>query len=490
MYASPRELRSGDDHMRLAILALAVALGGCASPPASPPIVAQTTTPSAFPDDAALLALIKARVDEGRAAGIVLGVMDADGSTRVVAYGDPGPGAQPLSANSVFEIGSISKVFTATALADMAQKGEVKLDDPVQLYAPAGLTMPTRNGKQITLGSLAEQNSGLPRLPGNLKPADMSNPYVDYHAEQLNAFLSGYTLTRDPGETYEYSNLGVGLLGYVLAAKAGVTYEELIAQRIVKPLGMTMTGQKLSPQMQAALAKGHNAAGAVVPLWDQDVTAGAGALRSSMTDMLKFLDANLGAPKTDLERAMRFAQTPSATARGPKIGLNWHTEVSPSGTEIVWHNGGTGGYGSYIGLDQKRGVGVVLLANTSGVPQDIAIHLIDPSSPLTPKPAPPVQRTEISLPIETLSKFNGAYAMDSTPTFQLTITVEDGVLIVSPTGQGKIPAFPEAELPNGGLKVFHKEVDAQITFTPAADGKPAYLTLHQNGQNMRFTKLP
>lgn len=477
--------------MRGVWLAAAIALAGCASPPPAPtPAAAQAAAPSAFPDDAALLALIKARVDDGRAAGIVLGVMDADGSTRIVAYGDPGPGAQPLSANSVFEIGSISKVFTATALADMAQKGEVKLDDPAQLYAPVGLALPTRNGKQITLRSLAEQNSGLPRLPGNLKPADMSNPYVDYHAAQLNDFLSGYTLTRDPGELYDYSNLGVGLLGHLLATKAGVTYEELIAQRIAKPLGMTMTGQALTPPMQAALAKGHNAAGEVAPVWDQDVLAGAGALRSNMTDMLKFLDANLGPPKNDFERAMRLAQTPSSTARGPKIGLNWHTEVTRSGTEIVWHNGGTGGYGTYIGLDQKRGVGVVLLANTSGVPQDIAIHLLDPASPLTPKPAPPLQRTEITVPIETLSKFNGVYAMDDTPTFQLTITVEHGVLIVSPTGQGKIPAFPEAEIPGGGLKVFHKEVDAQITFTPSEGGKPAYLLLHQNGRSMRFTKLP
>lgn len=472
--------------MRADLLVLAFALSACASPPPASTPATTATAPSVFPDDAALLALIKARVDDGRAAGIVLGVMDADGSTRVVAYGDPGSGAQPLSANSIFEIGSISKVFTATALADMAQKGEVKLDDPVQLYAPAGLNMPARNGKQITLRSLAEQNSGLPRLPANLKPADMSNPYVDYHAAQLNAFMSGYTLTRDPGELYEYSNLGVGLLGYVLAAKAGVTYEDLIAQRILKPLGMTMTGQKLTPQMEAALAKGH---GAVVPLWDQDVLAGAGALRSNMTDMLKFLDANLGPPTNDLERAMRLAQTPSATARGPKIGLNWHTEVTRSGAEIVWHNGGTGGYGTYIGLDQKRGVGVVLLANTSGVPQDIAIHLLDPASPLTPKPAPPVQRTEIAAPIETLTKFTGVYAMDDTPTFELTITVENGILIVFPTGQGKIPAFPEAEIPGGGLKVFHKEVDAQITFTPAEDDKPADLLLHQNGRSMRFTKL-
>ncbi|RYZ00636.1 MAG: serine hydrolase [Alphaproteobacteria bacterium] len=476
--------------MRVTFLAAVIALSACASPgpaPATIPAPAITKAERVFPDDAALLALIKARVDDGRAAGIVLGVMEADGSTRVIAYGDPGPGAQPLSANSVFEIGSITKVFTSTVLADMVQKGEVKLDDPVQTYAPAGLTLPARNGKQITLRSLSEQNSGLPRMPTNFAPADMTNPYVDYGATQLNAFLSGHELTRDPGETFEYSNLGVGLLGHVLATKAGMGYEALVTQRILKPLNMTMTGQTLSPSMQAALAKGHGPTGELAANWDMDVLAGAGGLRSNMTDMLKFLDANLGEPKNDLERAMRMAQQPSSTAKGPKIGLNWITQDMPGGAKIVWHNGGTGGYGTYMGLDQKRGVGVVLLANTSGVPQDIAMHLLDPASPLTPKP---VEHTEIAVPTEKLMKFVGVYAMDAQPDFQLKILVENDQIIVAPTGQGQIRAFPEGETPDGGLKVFHKVVDAQITFTPATDGKAAYLTLHQNGQNMKATKLP
>ncbi|MFT3723678.1 MAG: serine hydrolase [Hyphomonadaceae bacterium] len=440
---------------------------------------------SAFPSDAEMLAMIKARVDDGRAAGIVLGVMDADGTTRIVAYGDPGPDAQPLSANTVFEIGSITKTFTSTILADMTQKGEVKLDEPVQTYAPAGLLMPTRNGKQITLRNLAEQNSGLPRMPGNFAPANPANPYADYDATRLHDFVSHYSLTRDPGETFEYSNLGLGLLGHVLSNRAGVSYEQLVTQRILKPLDMTMTGVTLTPAMQAALAKGHNPTGALAANWDLDALAGAGALRSSMIDMLKYLDANVGPPKNDLERAMRLAQEPSSKAAGPKIGLNWITQTTKGGHEIIWHNGGTGGYGSYIGFDQKRGVGVVLLANTSGAPEDIAIHLLDPAMPLVPKAPPPVQHTEIKLPVETMLKYTGVYALDETPTFKLTITVENGVMIVEPTGQGKIEAFPESP-----TKFFHKVVDAQLTFSPAADGKPAFLTLHQAGMDHRATKLP
>ena len=464
--------------MRRILLAAALAAAACASPPQTP------ATPSAFPDNAALLAMLKARIDDGRATGIVLGVMDADGSSRVVAYGDPGPGAPALDANSVFEIGSITKVFTSTILADMAMKGEVKLDVPAQTYAPASMVLPTRGGKAITLLNLSEQNSGLPRMPGNFNPADPANPYADYGAAQLSDFVSHYKLTRDPGETFEYSNLGVGLLGHLLSTKAGVSYEQLVAQRILKPLNMTMTGVKLSPPMKAALAKGHDPSGALAANWDLDVLAGAGALRSNMTDMLKFLDANVGPPKDDLERAMRLAQQPSSKAAGPKIGLNWITQTTKSGYDIVWHNGGTGGYGAYIGFDQKRGVGVVLLANTPGAPEDIAIHLLDPGMPLVPKPPPPVQHTEIKLPIETMMKYTGVYALDETPTFRLTITVENGVMIVEPTGQGKIEAFPESE-----TTFFHKVVDAQITFALAADGYPASLILHQNGADHKATKV-
>lgn len=476
--------------MRVTFLAAAFTLAACASPPPAdtPQIASETAkTEHVFPDDAALLALIKSRVDDGRAAGIVLGVMEADGSTRVVAYGDPGPGAQPLSANSVFEIGSITKVFTSTVLADMAQKGEVKLDDPVQMHAPPGLNVPARNGKQITLRSLAEQNSGLPRMPSNFEPADPANPYADYRAAQLNAFLAGYELKRDPGETFEYSNLGVGLLGHILATKAGTSYEALVTQRILTPLGMTMTGQTLSPAMRAALVKGHAPTGELAANWDMDVLVGAGGLRSNMTDMLKFLDANLGEPKNDLERAMRMAQQPTSTASGPKIGLNWIAQDMPGGAQVVWHNGGTGGYGTFIGLDQKRGVGVVLLANTSGVPQDIAMHLFDPTLPLTPKPA---THTEITVPAETLAKFAGVYAMEVQPDFKLKVVVENGQMIISPTGQESIRVFPEAETSDGGLKVFYKEVDAQITFTPASNGQAAYLTLHQNGRDLKAPKLP
>jgi CubicO group peptidase (beta-lactamase class C family) len=317
----------------------------------------------------------------------VVGLLDADGRSRIVAYGDAGPGQPPLDGNSVFEIGSITKVFTATVLADMVVKGEVKLDDPVQKYLPPAVHMPERNGKVITLATLSEQNSGLPRLPANMRPADAQNPYADYTVQQMYDFLSGYTLTRDPGAQYEYSNLGVGLLGHVLALCAKQSYEEMMTARVLKPLHMDHTAITLSPWMKQHLALGHNAAGALTKNWDLPTLAGAGALRSTTNDMLEFVDANLHTERKPLGAAMALAQQVRAPVRGNmSIGLNWHILALPKDT-IVWHNGGTGGYRTFIGFSPVTHLGVVVLTNSGGTgSDDLGFHLLNDTIPLAPAP--------------------------------------------------------------------------------------------------------
>jgi D-alanyl-D-alanine-carboxypeptidase/D-alanyl-D-alanine-endopeptidase len=211
------------------------------------------------------------RVDEGRkAVGIVVGAIDA-GGRQVVARGKVALDRnQEPDGDTVFEIGSLTKVFTSLALADMIERGEVKPDDPVGKFLPPGVKVPSRNGRQITLLDLSMQISGLPRLPDNLAPADPMNPYADYGAAKLSEFLSHYTLTRDIGEKYEYSNLGAGLLGYALARKAGMSYEELVRRRILDPLGMTSTSITLSADQKKRLAAGYNAGLEPAKNWDFD----------------------------------------------------------------------------------------------------------------------------------------------------------------------------------------------------------------------------
>src|SRR5580698_4434980 len=223
------------------------------------------------------------RIDrQKQAVGIVVGVIEPAGR-RVVAYGSLAKGdPRTLDGDTIFEIGSISKVFTSLLLADMVNRKEVTLDDPAAKYLPENVKMPERNGKSITLLDLSTHTSGLPGLPSNLKPKDSRNPYADYSVDDLYQFLSGYTLPRDPGSEFEYSNLGAGLLGHLLAYRGGTDYESLIGIRITRPLGMPDTGITLSPSIRQRMATGHNAI--LAPVANSDLPtplAGAGALRSS-----------------------------------------------------------------------------------------------------------------------------------------------------------------------------------------------------------------
>jgi CubicO group peptidase (beta-lactamase class C family) len=353
---------------------------------------------------------------------------------------------------------------------------------PAQRYAPPGLTLPTRNGKEITLELLATQRSGLPRLPSNMKPADPSNPYADYTVAQLHEFVSNYELPRDPGASYEYSNLGLGLLGHILASRAGKSYEQLVSERILSPLGMNMSGIALTPKMRESLVVGHDQAGNPVGMWDLPVLAGAGALRSTANDMLTFLDANMGPPKNAIERAMRESHRVRASEGDQGIGLAWGV-VKVNGRTVITHDGGTGGYGAFIAFDPDREIGVVLLNNKQLPEADIAMHVLA-GTPLQSSQKP-AERVAIELPASQLEKFVGLYALDSMPSFQIAVTLENGGLQVQATGQGKAPVYPEA-----ANKFFYRIVDAQITFTEAADGKPAFLTLHQMGMDQKATRLP
>ena len=462
----------------LLLLAAAAPLSSCAQG-AAPAVMSAAR---AFPSDSAVLAIIRQRVEDKRSAGIVIGLLEPDGRTRVIAYGDPGPGQPPLDGNSVFEIGSISKVFTSTVLAQLVQEGKVKLEDPVQQYLPSTVRLPTRNGKQITLGSLSEQNSGLPRMPTNFKPADPANPYADYAAPQMYEFLTSYQLPRDPGATFEYSNLGVGLLGHALARATGQTYEELQRSRIWGPLGMEHTAIALTPWMKSHLALGHDTEGKLAANWDLDVLAGAGAIRSTTYDMLKFADANLHPERGALQRAMAFAQKERAAAGTHRIGLNWVVQPN-AGDTIVWHNGGTGGYRTFLGLMPSRKTAVVVMTNSTGTgADDVGLHLLDAKLPLTPKTAPMKQRTAIELPAATLARYVGTY--EFAPDFALEVTMADGALWAQATGQGKLRLWAESE-----TDFFLKEVDAQLTIVRDATGAATSVVLHQNGQHPTGKKV-
>jgi len=349
---------------------------------------AQAPADRPIPSDTEIGQILKNHVGpENLGIGIVVGVIDARGR-RIVSYGSLAKDDErSLTGDTIFEIGSITKVFTSLVLMDMVQKGEVSVTDPVSKYLPAEVRVPERNGKKITLQDLATQSSGLPVGPSS---GDRSNPYAGYSKEQLYEFLSGYELTRDIGSRYEYSTIGVSLLGHALSLRDGKDYDAMVRARILAPLGMNDTGVTLSPEMKERLAPGHGINRNPVPNLDfsiREVLAGGGGLKSSANDLLTFLAANLGYTKTPLapalaaEISIRRPTLPSMV--GMEIAYTWHIQTK-DGKSIIWHNGSSPGYRAYIGFDPKRGAGVVVLSNcfSPTLTDDIGRHLLDQSYPL------------------------------------------------------------------------------------------------------------
>ena len=427
--------------------------------------------------------ILKQRIEvEKRGVGIVVGLVNAKGN-QVFAQGSlnqAGTAAKP-DGNTVFEIGSVTKVFTSLILADMVGQGEVALEDPVSKYLPNTVTMPTRDGREIRLLDLATHTSALPRMPTNLSPADIGNPYADYTVVQMYAFLSDCKLTRDIGVKCEYSNLGVGLLGHVLALRAGTDFESLVATRITKPLGMSGTAIALTPDMKKRLAPGHDEALSEVKNWDLPTLAGAGALRSTVNDMLILIEANMGKIKSKLLDAMALQQITRNESEVPNMSmaLGWH-KLKSFGEEVVWHNGQTGGYHSFIGFDKRRGVGVVVLANAATDIDDIGFHLLDNRYPLN-KITATKARTAIKVDSKILDKYVGEYEI--IPTFVISITKEGDRLFLQATGQERAEIFAESN-----SKFFLKIVDAQISFVEDAKGNVIKLFLHQGGANQPAKK--
>jgi len=436
-----------------------------------------------LPAEAEIETILRERIDTAKqSAGIVVGLVDEKGP-RIIRYGKLIRGGdRTVDGNTIFEIGSATKVFTALLLADEVERGGMKLDDPVSKYLPPTVKVPARNGRPITLLDLATHTSGLPRMPDNFTPRDANNPYADYTVAQMYAFLADYTLPRDIGATYEYSNLGAGLLGHALARKAGADYEALVRARICRPLGMTNTQVVLPPGLKERLATGHNAAGEPAANWDIPTLAGAGALRSTANDLLKFVAANLGLLKSDLWPAMQLTQAPRQAAGAPEmqIGLGWHI-LNKFGTEIIWHNGGTGGYHAFIGFDKKKRRGVVVLANSANSIDDIGFHLLEPRLPLA-RFAPAKERVAIKLEANILDRYAGQYELAPKVFFNLR---RDGQkLMAQLTGQAYCEIFPESE-----TDFFYKVVNAQITFKRDAGGKVQSLVLHQNGLDQSAKKI-
>ncbi len=312
-------------------------------------------------------------------AAIVVGVITPNG-TQVSAYGNISKAnPTPVDGNTVFDIASVSKTFVATVLADLVNEGVVKLSDPLEMYLPSNVTVPSYNGNKITLGNLATHSSGLPYQPSGW----IVNKH--YTTPQVYEFLSNSTLEDEPGTVAKYSNLGMGMVGHAISLKMGVTLEQLIEDRIFKVLGMNSsgiamnaTGISIPENIKPILAVGHLAGNESELMFLPEAVQGAGAIYSTVNDLLKYVSANIGLIDTKINPAMEETHSirypfyelqvpfkdPSGNESTPYAyeGLSWFS-TTDLGTQVVWHNGGINGYSSFVGFNPSKQIGLVILCS-------------------------------------------------------------------------------------------------------------------------------
>jgi CubicO group peptidase (beta-lactamase class C family) len=340
-------------------------------------------------------------------AAIVVGLVDPNG-TQFYGYGNMS-NANPITVDkdTIFAIGSITKVFTTILLADMVNSGLVNLDDPIEKYFPPSVKAPTYNGQKIILENLATHTSGLPEFPGshcvsNFNGTDDEDSLQarlffiecdkNYTFDQLYQDLSNTTLTSEPGSKFEYSTFGISLLGHILALKSGISYDRLLEERILNVLGMNSTSIVLSDAQKSRLAIGH-LNGKELPFWNTSrPIAPAGGLHSSVADMLKFASANLGLIDTKINTAMKESHIIIHDSRlGKAFSNNYTAYVSLGwiiatdfGIQIVEHNGETAdGYNSFIALNTSKERGIVIIASASSIDIDIANIVFGPRDDLS-----------------------------------------------------------------------------------------------------------
>ncbi|MBL9134415.1 MAG: serine hydrolase [Verrucomicrobiales bacterium] len=443
---------------------------------------------------------LRARVEYGYNVGIVVGMVNPDGRiVRGYGFRDADAG-DAVDGQTLFEIGSITKIFTATLLSDAVVRGEVELDDPVQRFLPESVHVPSGN-TDITLRQLAIHRSGLPSLPDNLCSEGIRQPFSCYDVERLYAFLNGFTLTRDPGAAWEYSNLGVGLLGHVLARRSGRDYEALLRERVLDPLGLHSTGEVPPSEAADRVATGYS--GAVqAPPFRMPALEGAGVLRSTVDDLLIFLSHHLGILDSPLGPALRATHNRQGSTgqSGVDMGLGWLRIDLPGGT-VLQHDGETPGFTAFLGMHPTRRLGVAVLSNSrfntfAGL-GDVGFHLLDSSYPLRSITRP------AAVPATTLCAYTGWYRSAAGDVFELGCE-RDRLVLYHVRSDFEFTLYPQSttrftgldiELGTGAAALFRTNNLGRVTrmdwtqsgqtvaYERAGDAARLELT-HQNGQRV------
>ncbi|WP_417444666.1 serine hydrolase domain-containing protein [Joostella sp.] len=416
---------------------------------------------------------VQYRVNNKINPSIAIGLVDSTGTHYYIqGYKDV---SKKLKAdeNTLYEIGSITKTYTGLLLAKYTIEDTLTLEDPVNNFLPDSINLTDKKGVEVTLKNLSTHSSGLPRLPGNMDLSNQLNPYASYSRNDMFSFLSHY-IPRSVGKNFEYSNLGVGLLGEILSIHKKEPYKELLKKEVLAPLGLKNTYFTVPDLQQENFSKGY-IVDQEVPHWNFKAIAAAGGLRANIKDLVKYGKTYLN-PENPLSEAQKVATTLQFTDKEmQKHGLGWFI----NNNNVLFHGGGTGGFRTFIAVDQKNKRVIAVMTNSGSSPaEDIAEYLIDPKNNSLD-----FAKESVEITPEELIKYEGNFINDGlglTYDFQVD---EKGLLKAKLSGQPEFPIFYQ-----GDFTFSYKVVKAKIVFEHDENDTVVGLTLFQNGQEIPFIK--
>ncbi|HEY6881292.1 MAG TPA: serine hydrolase [Polyangiales bacterium] len=433
---------------------------------------------SSSPEPSGVTATLEKRLRGDRTgACVALALIEAGQSERgIVCAGDQ----RKIDDDTAFEIGSISKTMTGFLVASAIQEGKLSLEDPLSKFVPMGTVVPSLAGQAITLKHLVTHTAGLPSLPSRWMPADPNDPYADLSEAQLFESLSDIELESPPGTHWAYSNYGFMLLSYIVTTQAGLELDALLKQRLFAPLAMRAFVDERPASVRDAT--GHLGTGIATEPWTfPPKLGGAGAVHATLDDMIQYAHAALGGgdPSTVslVGRAMEAVARPSD---GPVMGLGWiHSQVGPHA--LVLHDGGTGGFSSFIAVEPDSGRGVVALSDTTlvntGGLTELALHV------LLPDAVPPDLPRKVATPSsDLLNELVGRYTLDG---LGVELRTRDGKLFIQADGQ------VEVQLGYDSYGDFFPTALVDALLTPVrSDGSPTTFDWKQGGGVARAERVP
>ena len=433
----------------------------------------------------ALQTVVKQRVDGDRSGVCLVATQIGESIDHAAACANDANDRQ-LGADSRFEIGSLSKAMQGLVVAGLVEAGKLELDLPLSDIYPADTELPGSDDNPIRLIHLLTHTSGLPRLPANLAPADVANPYADYSGSDLMEALANTSTSTQPGETFAYSNFGAMALSHALMTHTGQPLHVLFDTYVLDPLEMGETS------LGGETVQGHDSAGKAVANWDFAYNlGGVGAIRSTPADLAKWLSATLNPRGSAIEGALNRSRKELINAGGQRVGYGW-LHLPLNDRFILAHDGGTGGFSSFAAVDIEREAASLVLMDTSMLMQnslsDLAMHLIEPEFPLGQPQVP-----QAAAAGETLSDYVGRFAMfqgeqQFMGDFVIDFSEQSGELLLQASVNGQTqPQVPMTSEGDGRFTI--ESLDVTVEFSREGDGPVNSLDFSQGPLSLRGERL-